>query len=65
MSPTRNSATLVNDQLAQDIARLEEEVKRQEDSGQFNTASHEVLANLRRAASGQQPAAQPDTENKE
>lgn len=37
-------------ELEAEIKRMEAEVARQEESGQFNTASHEVLANLRKAA---------------
>jgi hypothetical protein len=36
--------------LEKEIQRAQEEVDRQEQSGQLNTASHEVLANLKRAA---------------
>ena len=43
MSPTQN-------ELEQEIERVQQEVDRQEQSGQFNTASHEVLANLKKAA---------------
>lgn len=38
-------------EIEKEIKRLEEEVARQEQSGQFNTASHEVLANLKKATS--------------
>lgn len=48
MSPTQS-------ELQKEIERMEAEVTRQEESGQFNTASHEVLANLKRAASKQAP----------
>jgi len=63
MSPTPNKRTIIPDQLAQDIARMEEEVRRQEESGQFNTASHEVLANLKRAA--QTPAVAPENDKEQ
>ena len=36
--------------LEREIERVQQEVDRQEQSGQFNTASHEVLANLKKAA---------------
>jgi hypothetical protein len=42
--------SVMQSDLQREIERMEVEVKRQEESGQFNTASHEVLANLKRAA---------------
>ncbi len=44
MSPTQS-------ELEKEIERVQAEVNRQEESGQYNTASHEVLANLKKAAS--------------
>lgn len=43
MSPTQS-------EIESEIERMQAEVKRQEESGQFNTASHEVLANLKKSA---------------
>lgn len=49
MSPTRNSKTIVPEQLRQNIERTQREVDDFERRGQTDTPTHQVLDNLLKA----------------
>lgn len=54
----------IDPELQKQIEEVRAEVRRQEESGQFNTAHHEVLQNLLRKA-GDKPTTKAVEETKE